>query len=645
MSAIEEVKSRLDIVEVIGERVPLKKAGRNYRGLCPFHQERTPSFFVFPESQHYHCFGCGAGGDVFTFVMQLEHLEFPEALQLLARRAGVMLRPPTPQEQEADRTRRRLLEIHREAAHFFQEQLQSPAGATARAYLDQRGIRAETVEAFLLGYAPDRWEALSTHLRGRGYSEADLRMAGLVVEREGSTGEASPRSYDRFRHRLIFPIRDLQGNVVGFGGRALDETQQPKYLNSPQTPIFDKGALLYGLDQAASAIRREGRAILVEGYFDVLTAHQEGYKNVVAPMGTSLTAAQVRLLKRMTRRLYLALDADAAGALAVRRDLEVIREAMDERLVPVPTAQGLVRFERELDGEVRIVILPAGRDPDEVILADRAEWESRLAQALPVLDFVLEQIAQGADLGTAQGKREAVFAALPLLAEVHDPVAQAHYIQRLAHLLQVDERAISAELRRAGAGKTRGASPTPTRPAGPEGDVEAFPLLPGIRREEVVEGYFLALLYRFPTLWEYLPAGVDALLSQEEHRVLLGMLPAGPSDRESELRRHLEDLLARFPSELALDEDTARRALQDCLQRLRALANERQRREYAEVLAQAQEEGNQELAQEVFRQLSVLSQHRWEIAMPPPRRLFPDARRYLSDEEGPATGGARGESR
>ena len=344
----------------------------------------------------------------------------------------------------------------------------------------------------------------------------------------------------------------------------------------------------------------------------------------------------------MTRRLYLAMDADEAGAMAVRRDLEVIREAMDERLVPVPTARGLVRFERELDGEVRIVVLPAGRDPDEVILADRAEWERCLERALPVLDFVLERIAREADRETARGKREAVQQALPLLAEVHDPVEQAHYIQRLAHLLQVDERAVSAEVR-AGAASN-------SRPAGPEEPGDTFALLPGIRREEVVEGYFLALLYRFPALWEYLPAGVDSLLSQEVHRVLLGMLPSGPSGWETELRRYLEDLLARFQGQggtlpLHLDEDTARRALQDCLQRLKALANERQRREYAEVLAQAQEEGNQALAQEVFRQLSILSQHRWEIAMPPPRRIFPDARRYLSDEEGPATGRAQGESR
>jgi len=349
-------------------------------------------------------------------------------------------------------------------------------------------------------------------------------------------------------------------------------------------------------------------------------------------MGTALTAAQVRLLKRMTRRIYLALDADQAGVLAVRRGLEAIREAMDERLVPVPTAQGLVRFERELDGEVRIVVLPAGRDPDEVILADRKEWEAHLAQARPVLDFVLEQIAQGADLETARGKREAVQQALPLLSEVHDPVEQAHYVQRLAHLLRVDERAISAELRRPTPGPRSGAR-LPAEVDEGTGALAGRPM----DREEVVEGYFLALLYRFPDLWEALPAGVDALLSREEHRVLLGMLPAGPSiSAGAELRRYLEDLLNRFRPELS--PELARRALQDCLQRLEALANERERREYAEVLAQAQEEGNRELAQEVSRQLSILSQRRWEIAMPPPRRLFPDARRYLGDEE------AQGES-
>lgn len=631
MSAIEDVRSRIDIVELVGERVPLKKAGRNFKGLCPFHQERTPSFIVFPESQHFHCFGCGASGDVFAWTMRTENVDFPEALRILARRAGVVLRAPTPQEEEADRLRRRLQELNLAAARFFQNQLlYGEAGALARGYLEQRGLIPQTIASFLLGYAPDRWDALYNHLRERSYSDEELSTAGLVVEREEGRHPGARGYYDRFRHRLIFPIRDQQGHVVGFGGRALADDQQPKYLNSPQTPLFDKGAVLYGLDQAAAAIRREGRVVLVEGYFDVILAHQHGFENVVAPMGTALTPAHVRLLKRLTQRLLLALDADTAGAMAMLRGLEVIREAMDRRTVPVPDARGLVRFERELDGEVRIVVLPAGQDPDEVIRADPAKWEHLLATALPVLDYVLEQIAATADLATARGKSEAVRQALPLLAEVHDPVQQAHYVQRLAHLVRVDERAIAAQLRRPGRAGGR-----PAAAAAPA-DLAVEAVLPA-RREEMAEGYLLALLGRFPALLVELPSDAGTLLSQEEHRVLLEALArraAGATvELPGELHAYLETLTGRHDGELQLDEDTARWALTSCLDRLRSLAAERQRREYQEVLLQAQEEGNRDLAQEVFRQLSLLSQRRWEIAMPPPRRLFPDARRYLDEGE------------
>jgi DNA primase len=484
MSTIEEVKSRLDIVEIVGESVPLKKAGRNFKALCPFHQEKTPSFVVFPDSQHYHCFGCGAGGDVFNFVMQMENLTFSEALRQLAPRAGVVLRPPTAQEEEADQQRQRLRELNLAAVRFFQHQLVlGDAGALARAYLSARQITEQTIEEFSLGYAPDRWDALSSYLLERGYDESELLTAGVAVEREDGG------HYDRFRHRLIIPIRDLQGHVVGFGGRTLAEDRPPKYLNSPQTLLFDKSAVLYGLDQAAAAIRREGYAVLVEGYFDVQTAHQHGYNNVVAPMGTALTEAQVRLLKRFTQRIFLALDADTAGSMATLRGLDVIREAMDERTVPVPTARGLVRFERELDGEVRIVVLPAGRDPDQVIRADPSGWPELVGGALPVMEYVLKRIAQESDLSTAKGKSNAVQRALPLLVEVHDPVERAHYVQRLANLVHVDEQAITVQLRAA----------RPSR-SGPRVPPPQELLLP--TEEEVVEGYFLALLHRFPRLSE-----------------------------------------------------------------------------------------------------------------------------------------------
>jgi len=621
MSAIEDVKSRLDIIQLIGEYVPLKKAGRNYKALCPFHQEKTPSFIVFPDSQHYHCFGCGVNGDVFGFIMQMEKLAFPEALRLLAQRAGVVLRPPTPQEEEADQQRRRLQELNLAAAHFLHQQLRlGDAGAAARAYLKERGISEETLQGFLLGYAPDRWDALSTYLRERGYGDQELNTAGVVVEREGGGW------YDRFRHRLIFPIRDLKGHVVGFGVRAMDEAQLPKYLNSPQTPLFDKGSVLYGLDQAAAAIRREGRAILVEGYFDVLMAHQHGYRNVVAPMGTALGESQVQSLKRFTQSLYLALDADSAGAMATLRGMEVIRGVMGEQAIPVPTAQGLVRFERALAGEVRIVVLPAGRDPDEVIRADPSDWERRLAEARPVLEYVLEYLAQESDLRTAKGKAEAVRVALPLLAEVHDPVEQGHYVQRLAHLVQVEEQAIAARLRQsksARAGRLRA-------PAQPDLSAE----IPLATREEVVEGYFVALLLHFPWLKRELPAEALSLLSRQENRVLL-QTPAGdfpaPDDLPEELRGYGEGLLSRFQAELGLDEPTARQALEQCLARLEYLASERQLQEYSYMLVQAEEEGNRELAWEMLRRKSDLSQRLKGIPISPQSRLWPDLRRYLGE--------------
>jgi DNA primase len=304
----------------------------------------------------------------------------------------------------------------------------------------------------------------------------------------------------------------------------------------------------------------------------------------------------------------------------------------------VPTAQGLVRFERELDGEVRIVALPAGRDPDEVIRADAAQWESLIAAAVPVIEYVLRSLAQETDLSSAKGKSEAAERVLPLLAEIHNPIERAHYVQRLAHILDVDERAIGAQIRgpaQQGRETRPRGRPAPTPP--PE-----IPLLG--RKQELVEGYLVALLYRFPQLWSFLPAGAESLLSQEEHRTLLALLPSGaalaPDTLPGELRIYLDSLQDHFRAELRLDDDTAQRALGAILSRLESLANARQSREYQDVLAQAQDEGNRELAQEVVRHLSDLGQRRWKISMPPLRRLYPDARRYLGEEgDGPVEEG------
>ncbi|MGB9879380.1 MAG: DNA primase, partial [Anaerolineae bacterium] len=370
MGVIDEIKERLDIVDVISSYVPLKKAGRNYKALCPFHSEKTPSFVVFPDTQSWHCFGaCNTGGDIFTFIMRRENMEFGEALRLLAERAGVSLEPHREGEEIAGKLIERLRTINSLAAEYFHYLLlNSPEGARARDYLGKRGISEQTREAFQLGYARDEWQALGQYLTSKGYSWSDLLEAGLVLERkEGGY-------YDRFRGRLIFPIRDVRGHIVGFGARALDDAQ-PKYLNSPQTPLFDKSSILYGIDQAKNAIREQGFVVIVEGYMDVLMAHQHGRKNVVASMGTALTEKQVRVIKKLTKKLVLALDADAAGDQATIRGLEVAKEALDRRAVPVPTWRGLIRYEDQLDAEIRVAMLPPGQDPDEVIKENAANWD------------------------------------------------------------------------------------------------------------------------------------------------------------------------------------------------------------------------------------------------------------------------------
>jgi DNA primase len=449
MSTIDDVKERLDIVEVIQSYVPLKKAGRHYKGLCPFHTEKTPSFVVFPESGTWHCFGaCGTGGDVFTFVMKRENLDFSEALQLLARRAGVELKPPSPQASEAEQRLALLRDINQTAAAYFHHLLlHSDEAANARAYLERRGLNRETIERFVVGYALDQWDGMLRYLTGRRFAVGEIVQAGLAVEREDGSGY-----YDRFRGRIVFPIRDVQGHVIGFGGRIMGEGV-PKYLNSPQTPLFDKSSVLFGLDQAKQGIRLTGEAVIVEGYMDVLMAHQYGISNVVAQMGTALTEAQLKLLKRHTRRFVLALDADVAGDQATLRGLDVVRQVADREVVPVPTAQGLIRFEERLAAEIRIASLPPGLDPDEVIRESPARWAQLMAAAKPVMDFYFQALTAGMDLGTAKGKADAVRALGPLIAELSDRVPREHYLQQLARMVQVDERSLWYQIRQPQEGK------------------------------------------------------------------------------------------------------------------------------------------------------------------------------------------------
>ena len=439
---ITEIRARVDMLELVGAKVQLKRSGKNWKGLCPFHTEKSPSFYVYPESGNYVCFSCGEKGDAFTWLQKTEGLDFPDALEQLAARTGVTLQRGTPRDPERDEARERIVAINEEAALFFASVLlHGAAGEDGRRYVAERGLNRETVERFTLGFAPESWDALLKHLTGRGHSEQSLVEAGLLTERDDG------RRYDRFRNRLIFPIRNRDGQIVGFGGRALGDGK-PKYLNTAQTAVFDKSSVLYGIDLAKDAIRKSDTAVIVEGYVDAIMAHQVGHANVVASMGTALTEQQVGLLKRLTARIVLALDADAAGQAAMLRGIDTMRGALDYDEVAVVDPRQLVRFERKLNTEILVLALPEGKDPDEFLRAHPGDWPALVAGAEPLLDFVLRAVVGGIDLADPKAKSAAVAQLAPLIRELPDSIQQAHYTGLLARMLRLGEDVVASEIRR-----------------------------------------------------------------------------------------------------------------------------------------------------------------------------------------------------
>jgi DNA primase len=467
-SQIEIIKSRIDVVEEIGLVVALKKSGKSYKGLCPFHNERTPSFYVFPESQTWQCFGCHEGGDIFTFVEKQQGLDFREALAYLAEKAGVSLEPShssrSPEEEREFRAaKERLRKLNEEALLWFHQMLlRSREAASARAYVNERGISPESVVTFSLGYAPDNWDGLSSYLLGRGYSERELVDGGLAREREGVSGGV----HDYFRNRLIFPIRDMRGQVIGFGGRALGDGQ-PKYLNSPQTLLFEKNSVLYALDQAREAIKLAKQVIIVEGYVDAVIAHQYGTKQVVACIGSAITEKHIAQLKKLTKQVTLALDPDTAGESATERGIEEALKGFDRTIVPVPVAppdyersrssgsgkrrgepRSIIRLEEQVDAEINVVQLPPGEDPDEFIRRDFAEWSRRIAHPLPLVDYYFVAKTAGLDLKEPSGKAEAAKRLLPVIGAISDRIKRDAYIQKLSSMIGIDERRLNEEMQR-----------------------------------------------------------------------------------------------------------------------------------------------------------------------------------------------------
>lgn len=446
MTAIDEIKARIDIVDLVSETVQLRRSGKNYAGFCPFHtNQRTPAFAVFPDTGTWRCFGqCNEGGDIFRFVMKKEGWEFSEALRYLAEKAGVTLHTPTAQEQAAAEEHAALRSLLEEAVIFFRHQMVNTSpGVQALDYLRKvRNLTDETMESFGLGYAPAGWDHTLWHFRNKGYSEQDLIDAGLVTVREEGGIDDRSGIYDRFRHRIMFPIRDERGRMCGFGARVLSPDDLPKFLNSPQGPLFDKGSLLYGLDRARRAIREAEQSVIVEGYLDVVALHQAGFTNVVSPMGTALTSSQLALLKKSSDRIILALDPDAAGSQATLRGLQVARQSMERTAEPVFDTRGVLGLKARMDVDIRVVTLPEGEDPDEVVARDPQLWSQLVKAAKPVVIHVMEVLAEGQNMDDPRAKTELARQVLPLIEDMPDPIERDTYRQRLARLLRVSERAL-----------------------------------------------------------------------------------------------------------------------------------------------------------------------------------------------------------
>ncbi len=432
MDAVEEIKSRLSIEDVVGRHVDLKRSGASFKGLCPFHQEKTPSFYVTPARGTYHCFGCGKGGDIFSFEMEMEKLPFPEALQALAGQAGVTL-PERGEHQPS--LKNRLVEANEAASRFFKEALVSEQGIRARRYLDERQFGQEAWEMFELGYAPHARDSMAAHLRRAGFDDRILLAAGLVMQ-----DESGANTRDRFRGRLMFPIRDLLGRMTGFGARALESDQQPKYLNSPQTEIFDKSSVLYGVHRGGDAIKDTGRAVLVEGYLDALRAHLRGYRNVVASLGTAVTAQQLTALTRLTGTVVLALDPDPAGqSAAARTSLNALAEVTKQR-GRVPGTAGAL--------ELRIALLAEGDgDPDELIRDHPDRWQKTVEESIPAFEFFFTKTLEDLNRSSDAWRQEAIDRLLPPIQQLAASAGwQATWLQRLATETGVDPRALQRSM-------------------------------------------------------------------------------------------------------------------------------------------------------------------------------------------------------
>ena len=561
MSTIDEIKARIDIVDLVSEAgVKLRHAGKNYTGFCPFHDNKhTPAFVVWPESGTWRCFGqCNEGGDIFKFMMKREGLEFKDALAKLADRAGVKLESFVAEKPEIKEAHEHLRALLEDAIIFYRTHLFNNKDVLT--YLrEKRGLTDATIETFGMGYAPHGYDNLLKAFKSKGYREQDLIDAGMLSVREADDSrntQHTTRSYDRFRNRIMIPIRDENGKMAGFGARIVDPNDIPKFLNSPETPIFTKGHILYGLDRARKPIRMADQAVIVEGYLDVIALHQAGYENVVSPMGTALTEDQLRLLKRSTRRIVLALDPDAAGQKAVLRGLDAARSAMDREGELGFDARGLLRNEARLQADLRVASMPDDLDPDEIVARDKDEWKRLIENAKPIVTHVMDSLAVGQNLNDAKVKNQIAAQVLPLIEDLPNPLERDTYRQALARMLRVDEGSLTltqtqgAVVRR----KPRGADQ-----AQRVEKKQVVALNPTLK----IESYCIGVLFRKPALLYRLDrtlqeVGLSALAVEDfeytDHQLVFGVIRMAveqdEKDHQNYVISHLPETISAVSKDL-----------------------------------------------------------------------------------------------
>lgn len=605
-SPIEEIKNKLDIVEVIGSYIKLKKTGVNYRGLCPFHSEKKPSFFVSPTRQIWHCFGCSKGSDIFGFIKEIEGVEFGDALRLLAQKAGVELKKQSSKWQAELKTARQCLyDICELSCCFFEKQLKgSLAGEEVKNYLFKRGINEESIKKWRLGYSPNTWQGLSDFLVGKGYNREEVIKAGLAVKKESETniqGSISKsQSYDRFRGRIIFPIFDLNSQVVGFGARVFEKPSDQgktqievvKYINIPQTLLYDKSSILYGLNNAKVEIRKREQCILVEGYTDVIISYQAGFENTVAVAGTALTPFHLNILKRYSENLILAFDMDVAGGIATKRGINLAQE------------KGF---------GIKVAKLPyQDSDPADVILKDSKDWRKIIKEAQSILEFYFNFAFSNFDEKTPEGKKEIGKIILPVIKRIPNKIEQSYWIQKLAGKLAIREEDIFEELK-----KTKALLPDET---GRRVKDNLTPRTPQVSKErkQILEEKILFLIFKEPDKLNLINKEKLAFFS-ENSRQLLEKIKRFTSTSKKDLKTILAKLeekadgeLKNFLATLSLRaeieyEDDVGEEIQLCLKELKAIEVRNELKKISEELKITEQEGSKEKIDDLMKKFNKLT--------------------------------------